>query len=1197
MSHPDSDRDPLEQLAEEFIDRCRRGEHPEVSEYARRNPDLAERIRGLFPTLALVEECAADASQEARCGPVSSTCPTRLGEYRIVREIGRGGMGVVYEAVQESLGRHVALKVLPIDRSGKLLERFRREAKAAARLHHTNIVPVFGVGEDAGTHFYVMQFIQGRGLDRLIGEVARLSSGKEIDSSGADGQDDAWLSEIARGVLSGRFRDEPTAAEGSHVSSAVADTKRDTSGPAATRGAYYRTVARLAAQAADALHHAHSQGVLHRDVKPSNLLLDGRGVLWVTDFGLAKADDSRDLTDTGDLVGTLRYMAPERFRGRADERSDVYSLGVTLYELIALRPAFDAPDRLRLMEQIAGGSIVPLRRADPHLPRDLETIVARATAREPRDRYASAHDLAEDLGRFLNDLPIRARRAGPLEHLSRWRRRHPAVAGLAAALILLLVLAAAGGWWAAVRLKQQADAASQAERNTTERLREARLAQARAGRSSRLPGQRFKSLEAIAEAAHIRPSLELRNEAIACMALVDVRDERVWAEALETDRLEYSTGVAFDSDLEHYAYTDASGDVRVCSVEDEKVLVVLKGESGAADYLRFSPNGRYLAARHTRAPRPLRIWDWRASRLVLERSDSDLHTFSCDFHPDGITVAVGGRRKIDLFTLPDGRQSGSLELDFNPGWLAYEPREGGRLAVCPREESSRRQDTPHVATIDAGTGRPLADWRLPAMPNAVAWQPGGPLLAVSARDGMVYTFYVGANQSRAPSASSLIEAFYGKPAATISPPVSRPPLAGHLLEARELAFSPDGTLVVSRAWDGTTRFWDPHAGRELLRVRGASFLQFSRDGRRLAYRGYNSRHLGIWELASRGECRLLYGHRSGNGQGAASVAFAPGGALLASCAGDGVCLWETSSGRLLARLDSAPTRDVLIDPRGRYLVTCGERGVLHCALERSEQTDAEVWRVGPLRPLPRAGCRQPTLLHCDRDGERLVVVDRDLGSNQVLLVWPNAPGNAPLRLRGHANVAFAALSSDGRYLATGTSRGEGVKVWEADTGRLQHALPARETAGVAFSPDGARLFVLESEGTYRSYRVADWELEAERTDPDTGFTRGYRVAFDPSGRIMAQVHDRVNVRLVEVEDGAEVAVLQVPESQNVAGYRFSPDGRYLAAVTVRGVVYLWDVRHLREHLRAMGLDWSPPDEEPAPMRRPLRVEFVGAPEG
>jgi WD40 repeat protein len=725
-------------------------------------------------------------------------------------------------------------------------------------------------------------------------------------------------------------------------------------------------------------------------------------------------------------------------------------------------------------------------------------------------------------------------------------------------------------------------------------LREARLAQARAGRSSRLPGQRFKSLEAIAEAARIRPSLELRNEAIACMALVDVREERVWAEALETDRLEYSTGAAFDPDLENYAYTDAAGNVRVCSAEDGTVLTVLKGHNSAADYLRFSPDGRYLAARHSRAPRPLRIWDWRANRLVLERADTDVHTFSCDFHPDRKTVAVGGRRTIDLFVLADGRQSGSLALDFNPGWLAYDPRDGARLAVCAREELRSGEETQRVAVIDAMSGRPLADWRLPAMPYAVAWQPHGPLVAVSARDGMVYTFDVEDNESGPPSAYSLLKVFYGKPPKVVSKPISRPPLAGHLLEARELAFSPDGALLVTRAWDGATRFWDAYAGRELLRVRGASFLQFSHDGRRLAFRGYNSRELGVWELASRAECRVLYAHRKPDPQGHAGVAFAPSGRLMATAAGDEVCLWEAATGTLLARLQTAATRDVLFDPQGRYLAVSTSRGVRYCELERSLTTKSEHWQIGPLRSLPLPGSGQPYQLYCDQTGERLVVVDR---FNQVLIVRPRSPKDTAVTLRGHANVSFAALSPDGRYVATGTWRGEGVRVWEADSGKRVSDLPIGGTAGVAFTPDGARLLVLESEGAYRSYRVPDWELEAERKEPDTGFTRGYRVAFHPGGRLMAQVHDRVNIRLVEIKSGEEMAVLQVPESQNLAAYQFSPDGRYLAAVTVRGVVYLWDVSNLKSQLRTMGLDWTPPDGEGAPTGLPQRVEVDGVAAG
>ena len=261
--------------------------------------------------------------------------------------------------------------------------------------------------------------------------------------------------------------------------------------PGRSEAVYYREVARLGAQAAEALAYAHAQGVLHRDIKPSNLLLDTQGTLWITDFGLAKAEDSDDLTHTGDLVGTLRYMAPERLRGRADPRSDVYALGATLYELLALRPAFADSDRLELMERIAREVPPSPRRDEPRIPRDLETIVRKAMARDPADRYRSATELAEDLHRFLGDRPIRARRASPLEGLWRWARRNRLVAGLAASIAMLLVLFAVGASLAAFRMGRDRDQARTAERERTRQLARSLLDQARAARFSRRPGQRF----------------------------------------------------------------------------------------------------------------------------------------------------------------------------------------------------------------------------------------------------------------------------------------------------------------------------------------------------------------------------------------------------------------------------------------------------------------------------------------------------------------------------------------------------------------------------------------------------------------------------------------------------------------------------------------------------------------------------------
>jgi serine/threonine protein kinase len=451
MSDSSADRNPLDPVAEEFVTRFRAGERPSLTEYAERHPELADDIRELFPALVEMEQLKPVTADNtgAFVGEINESDPDRIGEFRILRRVGRGGMGVVYEAVQESLGRHVALKVLPAETllDPKRRERFRREARSAAKLHHTNIVPVFGTGEADGRHYYAMQFIAGHPLDAVIDEVRHLREHPGLASRAAD---------VAHSLLTGTFpkgaehsvspRPEshltPRESRGAKLGSPLADSGRGetTSTSHLTdqpQVAYPLAVARVVAQAADALAYAHAQGILHRDVKPSNLLLDYRGTVWITDFGLAKSDDSENLTDTGDIVGTVRYMAPERFRGECDARADVYALGLTLYELLTLRPAYAASDRLRLIDHIARRDPPRPRTIDPRIPRDLETIVMKAIDKDPCRRYATAGDMAADLHRFLADEPITARRIGPAERQVRWARRNPLVASLTAAVILV----------------------------------------------------------------------------------------------------------------------------------------------------------------------------------------------------------------------------------------------------------------------------------------------------------------------------------------------------------------------------------------------------------------------------------------------------------------------------------------------------------------------------------------------------------------------------------------------------------------------------------------------------------------------------------------------------------------------------------------------------------------------------------------
>jgi tetratricopeptide (TPR) repeat protein len=383
----------LDVLAESFLTRVRAGEPLNAAEFAQSHPEAVGLQDVLEAMLLLEGHKQAKAGSDRGRPRLQLPKLERLGDYRIVREIGRGGMGVVFEAVQESLDRRVALKVLPSQLlTGTQLQRFQREAQTAAQLHHSNIVPVFGSGEHDGFHFYAMQFLDGRGLDRVIDEL----HGRQLDAAG-------WA-------------------------------------------AHCRAMAAAAAQVADALHYAHGRGTLHRDVKPSNLLLDQQGAAWVTDFGLAKALEAEGLTQSGDVLGTLQYMAPEQLRGIYDVRSEVYALGTTLFELLCLQPAFGGDNRHEMIDRIRQGRARDLRTLAPDVPSDLLTIVRTAMAVEPKDRYADASALAQDLRRWLAGEPVAARRHSAPELLWRWCGRNRALAALAASLLLAVVGIAVVGW-------------------------------------------------------------------------------------------------------------------------------------------------------------------------------------------------------------------------------------------------------------------------------------------------------------------------------------------------------------------------------------------------------------------------------------------------------------------------------------------------------------------------------------------------------------------------------------------------------------------------------------------------------------------------------------------------------------------------------------------------------------------------------
>ncbi len=463
------------QAVQEYQAALEAGQKPDRQEFLARYADIAEALAECLGGLEFVHTAAPQVREVTPNRPTADFASASeiqpegpLGDFRIVREIGRGGMGVVYEAEQISLGRRVALKVLPFAAAldAKQLQRFKNEAQAAAQLHHTNIVPVFGVGVERGVHYYAMQFIEGQTLAAMIRELRQLTGLETVDRTDAAGVVAKLASELVsgrwapakrgEGELTGPYLPSPRPAEapaatppqsppwqgGDTGGVAALSTERSTKNPA-----FFRTVAQLGIQAAEALEHAHSLGVVHRDIKPANLLVDGRGNLWITDFGLAHCQSQAGLTMTGDLVGTLRYMSPEQALGQRlalDHRTDIYSLGATLYELLTLEPAFKGGDRQELLRQIAFEEPKAPRRVNKTIPAELETIVLKAMEKSPADRYATAQELADDLRRYLEDRPIRARRPGIVARLRKWSWRHRGAVS-AAVVSTVLALAATSG--------------------------------------------------------------------------------------------------------------------------------------------------------------------------------------------------------------------------------------------------------------------------------------------------------------------------------------------------------------------------------------------------------------------------------------------------------------------------------------------------------------------------------------------------------------------------------------------------------------------------------------------------------------------------------------------------------------------------------------------------------------------------------
>jgi WD40 repeat protein/serine/threonine protein kinase len=1153
MTDSPSLADPVGKLAEEFMVRYRRGERPALTEYTERYPELAERIRDVFPMLVVMEEADSGASSSGDAtgtSPVAATDrdggrPERIGGYRIIREVGRGGMGVVYEAEQLSLGRHVALKVLPdpIAHDSQGLERFRREARAAARLHHTNIVPVHEVGQDGGVVFYAMQFIQGQPLDVVLGELKALRSRPDAPR-GADAAETVGnAADVAQSLLTGRFEVGPVVeADGpletpatvplmstSGNSSGVLPGQSEHSAAETGRRHYDRSVAQVGVQVADALAYAHREGVIHRDIKPSNLLLDSESRVWITDFGLAKTEGDT-LTHTGDIIGTLRYMAPERFWGWSDPRSDVYSLGLTLYEMLLLRPAFESVDRLKLIHQVTHDDPMPPRKVDPTIPRDLETIVQKAIDKEPSRRYSSADELAADLRRFLEDRPIQARRISAAERVLRWGRRNKAVAFLLMSVVASLIVGFAV--------------------STAQWMRADRHAAQEAGLRAVMASQLYTSdmiaVQQAWEAGNVKQMGELLGRHIPKPGQKDWRgfewnvfwrdhqrarpiqsfpaSDNVWILAATPNGQTVATLVYVHAPN----VVNESEELTLWDAASGWPPRTFKGPPGTfGNALALSSDGRVFATGYwggALGPKEtfITIWDAETGKPRRKGPDgrgANVVTDALAFSPDNKKLLwVDVDTTINLWDLEtDQVRTFKGQHKASCCGVAFDPR-GRWIATAGSSDGT-------VKLWDLESLHEFYTFSNPSTSLDVAFSPDGRYLAAGTESGARMW------DLTSPSDPREIE-LHGHKNAT----------------AMSVSFSPDGRYLAAGS-STTVMMWEVKSGEARATLKGHSNIVWDvafLDGGRMLASGSEDRTVKLWDIAhATGERDELMAHSSWVG----SLVFTPDSRTLVSGGSDAMIRrWDVATGRQLAQLGGPELK----------------KSVLHLAISRDGKTladdrmglwDLETNRLLELLPEEAAATQvafSPTeaILASARPDSTIWLWD--LATRKHLRAIKNSPQHS---------IDALAFSPDGQILA-GAGWELKVKLWQVATGRELPNNLVGHTAGIAslaFSPDGGALASGSRDGTVIIWNVADPANPSRRHKLEGTAGAVWAVAYSPDGTTIASGSEDGTVKLWDPTTGHERCTL-IGHTAKVNALAFSPDGSVLATGDGGGTIRLWRAR-------------------------------------